>query len=161
MLLEPATGEGVASDYETFYESTWPALASYALSLTRDHAVAADLAQEACVRVYVRWRLLRDPRAFAYRVVTNLARDRWRHEATARAAMRDLLDERVVAGPDAGVLDAIKRLPEPQRVVVALHYYADLSVADVARVVGKPVGTVKSRLFDARAALACTLEDPR
>jgi RNA polymerase sigma-70 factor, ECF subfamily len=160
-MVLPAAGEVVVSDYERFYAETWPALASYAMSLTRDEAVAADLAQEALTRVYVRWRLLRDPRAFAYRVVTNLVRDRWRHQGTARAAMRDLVDHRVVAEPDTGLLDAVRRLPERLRVVVALHYYADLPVADVARVVGKPVGTVKSRLHDARAALARALEDQR
>ncbi len=64
--------------FDDFYRRTYGALAGYALSLVGERAVAEDLAQEALVRVYARWGLLREPRPYAYRTVTNLARDRWR-----------------------------------------------------------------------------------
>jgi RNA polymerase sigma-70 factor (ECF subfamily) len=50
--------------------------------------------------------------------------------------------------------DAIRTLGPEYRAVVVLHYLADLPVDEVAAVLGAPVGTVKSRLSRARAALA-------
>lgn len=49
---------------------------------------------------------------------------------------------------------AIGRLPDHHREVIALVFVAGLPLADVAEVLAIPVGTVKSRLHHARAALA-------
>jgi RNA polymerase sigma-70 factor (ECF subfamily) len=146
--------------FDSFYADAFGPLGGYALSLVGDRNLAEELAQEAMVRVYVRWGLLREPRPYAYRVVTNLARDRWRRRQTELAAMPDLLAQ-PVAAPDVAVLDAVERLPEHLRSVVLLHYYADLPVQDVAVAIRRPVGTVKRRLMDARAVLAQTLEAER
>jgi len=54
---------------------------------------------------------------------------------------------------------AVVSLPRRQREVITLHYLADLPVADVAVVLGISVGSVKSHLFDARAALRSRLEE--
>lgn len=63
--------------------------------------------------------------------------------------------------PD-GLWDAVCRLPDDQRIAVTLYYYDELPVAEIARTLGVPQGTVKSRLSRARARLAQTLreEDP-
>jgi RNA polymerase sigma-70 factor (ECF subfamily) len=156
---------GVASDgasaFADFYTGVYGDLAGYGWSLTGDPHVGDELAQEAMTRVYARWGLMRDPRPYAYRTVTNLARDRWRSTARERRGLSALVDERTVAGPDATTLDAVRRLSPPLRDVVLLHYYADLPIDEVARVLRRPVGTVKRRLFDARAALAAALEESR
>lgn len=114
-------------------------------------------------RVYARWLLLREPRHFAFRVVTNLAKDAWRRSATQAGALGLLTASAADSTPpdDGGLLDAVRRLPPGLRDVVLLHYYADLPVATVAAVLRRPVGTVKSRLHDARALLATTLRDAR
>jgi hypothetical protein len=104
---------------------------------------------------------MREPRPYAYRIVTNLARDRWRAEQRERVAWPDLTDEAPAPAPDDTTLDAVRRLSPALREAVLLHYYADLPVDEVARVLRRPVGTVKRRLFDARAALAAALEDVR
>jgi RNA polymerase sigma-70 factor (ECF subfamily) len=52
-----------------------------------------------------------------------------------------------------GVTDAIQQLTEEQRDVVQLFYSEELSVADIALVLGVPSGTVKSRLHHARESL--------
>ena len=151
----------VSADFADFYRETFGDLAGYAWSLTRDPHVGDELAQEALTRVYARWGLMREPRPYAYRIVTNLARDRWKADQRERAAWPDLTDEAPVAGPDDTTLDAVRRLSPPLREAVLLHYYADLPVDEVARVLRRPVGTVKRRLFDARTALAAALEDVR
>ena len=150
-----------ATDFPTFYRQTFSDLAGYAWSLTRDAHQADELAQEALTRVYARWGLLRDPRPYAFRIVSNLVRDAWRDAQRRRTLVPPTVEEGVVQAPDDATLDAVRRLPEPLREVVLLHYYADLPVAEIARVVRRPVGTVKRRLFDARAQLATALEESR
>jgi RNA polymerase sigma-70 factor (ECF subfamily) len=151
----------VSSDFATFYRGVFGDLAGYAWSLTGDAHTGDELAQEALTRVYARWGLLREPRPYAYRTVTNLARDRWRAAAREKSNLRHLVDDRHVAGPDSTTLDAVRRLTPALRDVVLLHYYADLPIDEIARVLRRPVGTVKRRLFDARAALATALEESR
>lgn len=148
----------VSADFAEFYRATFPELAGYGWSLSRDPHIGDELAQEALTRVYARWGLLREPRPYAFRVVTNLARDRWRQEQRDEAAPRVVVLDPTVPGPDDTTLDAVRRLSPPLRDAVLLHYYADLPVQDVARVLRRPVGTIKRRLFDARAELAVALE---
>ena len=164
MATMPVHLEGAArrvTSFEDFYTATFRDLSRYAWRLTRDDGLADELAQEALTRVCARWPVMREPRPYAFRVVTNLARDHWRREALDRAARRELARPETTPGPDAAVLDAVRRLSPVLRDTVALHYYADLPVDEVARVLRRPVGTVKRRLFDARAQLAQTLEEPR
>lgn len=151
----------VADEFSEFYAATFGDLAGYAWHLTGDPHTGDELAQEALTRVCVRWGLLKEPRPYAYRIVTNLARDRWRSAGRERAALASLpLDDRL-PGPDTSTLDAVRRLSPPLRDVVLLFYYADLPVDDVARVLRRPAGTIKRRLSEARAALAASLEDAR
>jgi RNA polymerase sigma-70 factor (ECF subfamily) len=144
--------------FERFYAETFGALAGYAWTLTGERSTAEELAQEAMARIYARWFVLREPQPYAFRIVTNLARDRWRHGKHERAALHDLLAADAPPA-DRSVLDAVERLPEQLRDVVLLHYYADLPVAEVARAIRRPVGTVKRRLHEARAHLATALEE--
>ena len=58
----------------------------------------------------------------------------------------------------AELVDALGALPERQRLVVCLHYLADLSVDDVAAALEVAPGTVKSQLHDARSNLLRSLE---
>lgn len=149
----------MSADFAEFYRQTFGDLAGYGWSLTRDPHVGDELAQEALTRVYARWGLLREPRPYAYRVVMNLARDRWRAEQRESAQWTDEQDLAAVAAPDDSTLDAVRRLPPALRDVVVLHYYTDLPVTEVARVLRRPVGTIKRRLFEARAALAAALQE--
>lgn len=58
----------------------------------------------------------------------------------------------------ADLLEALHRLPDIHREAFLLHEVQELPLQEVAQVLGKPVGTVKSRLFQARALLRAQLE---
>lgn len=53
---------------------------------------------------------------------------------------------------------AIRQLPAGERAAIALHHFEDLRVAEVAVALGVPVGTVKTRLMNARRKLRAILE---
>jgi RNA polymerase sigma-70 factor (ECF subfamily) len=149
----------VASEgFDAFYQSMWPDLSSYARSLCEDDGAGDELAQEALTRIYVRWLTLRAPRPYAFRIVTNLARDRWRRQVRERDTWEALAEDATVESADGHVYDAVQRLGRAHREVLLLHYWADLPVNDVARALRRPAGTVKRRLSEARRALAASLE---
>ena len=132
---------------------------------TGDRHLAEELAQETCVRLCRDWEKvssLASPGAWAHRVALNLAhsshrRRRAEGRATERVAGRADLRGPVDAGPDPGVAAdvraAVLALPETDRAVVVLRYFADLSVSETATALDLPVGTVKTRTRHAIDAL--------
>lgn len=140
------------------YGAEYAPLASYCWRLTRNAEVAADLAQEAFTRLYARWISVREPRAYVYHVATNLVRRQWRQQA--QSATTQPVDVAATGQADDGldVRLAVQRLPRRLRDVVLLHYYADLSVADVAQAMQRPAGTIKRQLSEARQLLATHLD---
>jgi RNA polymerase sigma-70 factor (ECF subfamily) len=93
-----------------------------------------------------------------YFVATNLATDHWRRSQRDRAltdVLRQVTAEERPAH-DPWLRDLVDRLPAQLRQAVLLHYYADLPIDEVARLVHRPVGTVKRRLHEARKLLADT-----
>lgn len=142
--------------FTDFFDAQWSDVLGYVTSLCGDRLVAEELAQEALSRVFARWPLLRDPRPYCFRIATNLVRDHARRsmretpEADLRRAARSL-------GLDPHLLDVVQRLPQRHAEVVLLHYYVDLPLLEVARVLRRPKGTVARQLSEARASLAMTL----
>jgi RNA polymerase sigma factor (sigma-70 family) len=63
------------------------------------------------------------------------------------------------SGEDLDFLDRLAGLPERQRLVVFLRYFADLSYQEIATVVGVRVGTVSATLHAAHDALRAELEE--
>lgn len=146
-------------EFRAFFASEFPRLAGYCFRLLRDEQLARDTAQEALVRVWSRWVGVRDPRAYAYLVATNLVRGEWRDRARRAEAWQRAAEENVTVyvHDDGGLRDAVERLPDRLRLPMLLHYFADLPVAEVARLLHRPVGTVKQRLHEARGRLAAEL----
>jgi RNA polymerase sigma-70 factor (ECF subfamily) len=145
-----------AADFAVLYRSTFRELSGYCAALLRDDHLAGDIAQEAFVRLFARWRSVDNPRGFLFVAATNLIRDEWRRRGRARslfAALQPLVIEAAPAGDVSALDDAILRLPHRERDVVVLHLVADLPLAEVARLTHAPLGTVKRRLHDARKRL--------
>lgn len=138
-------------------------LAGWCATLVGDRDAAHDIASEAFTRLLSRWRSVQDPKGYLYVTATNLVRDRWRRQLRDRTLRVRLEQATPTSTPaaDPWLRDLVERLPDRLRAPVLLHYYADLSVAEVAAALTKPEGTIKRRLYDARARLADWLQDGR
>lgn len=151
-----------ASGFDEFFRVEHPKLIAFALAMTGDRESARDAAQEALLRAYRAWphvEHLDRPGAWVRRVLVNLVIDGQRRRGRERRALGRIRDEPTVpADPESDRFwAAVRTLPERQRAAVALYYVDDLSVADVATVLGIAEGTVKASLAKARANLAATL----
>ncbi|GAA1723474.1 hypothetical protein GCM10009765_84310 [Fodinicola feengrottensis] len=93
----------------------------------------------------------------------NIAVSKWRRAKRYALLLRKSADPHPVmveTSPDrVVVMEAIGKLPRNQAETIALHYIADLPVAEIAECMRVSVGTVKSRLARGRAALAEILGD--
>ncbi len=142
-------------DFEDLFRREFPRLSGYCTGLVGDRELGCDLAQEALARTWARWAVVTDPRAYSYLVATNLARRQWRirtREHHARTVLAAGTAEQ--PAPDGAVRDLVERLPDRLRAPALLHYYADLPVEQVARLLHRPQGTIRRRLHEARRALA-------
>jgi RNA polymerase sigma-70 factor (sigma-E family) len=156
-----------AEGFAAFVEAREQALHRTAWLLTGDRALAEDLVQAALVRTWPHWeRIVRrdDPEVYVRRVMVNTwatwRRRRWRGEQSVElvpdgAGPQDVAAEVAIR---VAVRSALGTLTDRQRAVVVLRVLDDLSEAQVARVLGCAVGTVKSTLSQALARLR---EDPR
>jgi RNA polymerase sigma-70 factor (ECF subfamily) len=134
--------------------------------LLADRTEAEDAVQDALVRAWDRRATLRDPTGFAAwfdRILVNGCRDRLRRRRRVRFLELDRAREAAIRDPFRALLDrdeatrALAAVDPDQRVVVILHYWADLTLTDVAERTGWPVGTVKSRLHHALRRLEAKL----
>jgi RNA polymerase sigma-70 factor (sigma-E family) len=157
-------------EYDEYVLARWPALVRSAVGLGCDAEEARDLAQTTLLKCYVSWRKVRkahDRDAYVYRILLNSYRDSHRRQWWGELPTAEM-PERASADPtvDADLADAVGRaladLDEGQRAVVVLRYFAHLTEAQTATVLGLPPGTVKSRLSRALAKLAIhpQLSDP-
>jgi RNA polymerase sigma factor (sigma-70 family) len=149
---------GRDEQFRAFYTQEYSGLAGYVWTLVRDRELAHDLTQEAFTRMLGRLSKVDDPKAYVYGVATNLVRRAWRSRADQIAAVGALAGQPVRPMPEitgmVEVRSAVEALPRRLRDVVLLHYWADLTVTDVAAAVGRPPGTVKRQLSEARTLLA-------
>lgn len=138
------------------------------LSSSEDDAL--EMTQEVWLRVVRGIARLREGarlRAWLFGIARRVAMDRLRHQyAAPRAADVDVLDfpgEAAETGDDdlAELQQGLDRLPVVEREVLTLFYLRELSMHEVADIIGVPVGTVKSRLFRARHLLRRELTSVR
>ncbi|WP_134766121.1 sigma factor-like helix-turn-helix DNA-binding protein [Nocardioides sp. 1609] len=130
-------------------------------------ADAEEVAQDAFVRLLEHWTKVRgydDVDAWLRTVAVRLlvSRQRRRKVATLGLGRLRARTTSTVDGPDGVRLDlgaALAALPLDHRAVLLLHHVHDLPVEEVADLLRVPVGTVKSRLSRARAALAPRLTE--
>jgi RNA polymerase sigma-70 factor (ECF subfamily) len=150
--------------FQDLYVEQFPSLVRYATRALHDADLAGELVQEAYTKLLARWRDADDPGAYVYVILTNLIRNHWRsvdRERSAVSSLRVTTAEAEAASRAHEVRDAIDRLPRKLRELVLLRYVADLPMDEVARALGRPLGTVKRQLHEARTLLHDTLGEAR
>ena len=141
-------------ELEGLYRERYDRFLRVALGIVRDHALAHDAVQEGFARAM---KSLNDfdrrgsLEAWVWRIVVNAAL------ATRRAKPNTGLEhEPLIVDEDAdelGVREWVAQLPERQRLVVFLRYYADLDYRTIAKVAEIELGTVSATLSAAHTAL--------
>ncbi|MGH8891399.1 MAG: SigE family RNA polymerase sigma factor [Acidothermaceae bacterium] len=147
------------------YQRNRAELVRLAYGLLGDRAEAEEVVQDAFAGLLSRWSSLRDIDSsvgYLRTAVANGVRGRWRRRRLRELAGRTLRREPPPKASDvveqSVVLAALGRLPLRKRACVLLRYYADLSEAETAAVLGVSVGTVKSQTSKALSQLATLLE---
>jgi RNA polymerase sigma-70 factor (ECF subfamily) len=140
----------------------------YAASLTGNQDVALDVLQDVWLRVVRGIRRLKDPgslKPWLYTITHGVAVDRIRRDYKRDKAEQAQLDEAInIDEPSFGeedataIGDALNRLGVKHREVLVLHFLQDLSIQEIAAVVGCSEGTVKSRIHYAKRQLKQILE---
>jgi len=123
----------------------------------------ADAIQEAILKAYRGVPKLREPayfRTWLLRILINECQQIYRKQK--RTSPSDNLPERAAepAESDLDLRQAVERLEEPLRLLVKLHYFADLPLSQIADMMDVSEGTLKSRLYRARRYLAKWLHLP-
>jgi RNA polymerase sigma-70 factor (ECF subfamily) len=166
-LVERAA-RGDRAAFDQLATSRAAGLYSLARMVLRDDDLAGDALQETLVRAWRDLPRLRNRDRFSawiHRLIVNACYDEMRRKRRSRFEVRWI-------DPDVGAQDdesravadhdqlarALSRLPIDQRVVVVMRYYLELPQAEIADVLGIPVGTVKSRTNHAMVGLRAVLE---
>jgi RNA polymerase sigma-70 factor (ECF subfamily) len=136
--------------------------------ILRDPQLAEDATQQALINV---WRFLPDLRdpdrfdAWAYRLLVKVCysqsrqRSRWKSDVPLQDTDRRTVPDSLMGLAERDRIErGLRRISVEHRTVLALHYYVDLPLEQIATALDVPVGTVKSRIHRAQRSLRSVLE---
>jgi RNA polymerase sigma-70 factor (ECF subfamily) len=177
LLLERAAA-GDAEAFDVLIRPRLDKLFRMAIAITHSETDARDAVQEACVSAWRQLPKLRDRDRFdpwLAQILVNACRAHLRRQR--RTSVREIRvgepdDESTAAGFSTGghgeqiaeveaIRRAFDRLDPDVRALLVLHYQEEQPLADIARTLGAPVGTIKWRLSNARKALDRALKVER
>src|SRR5579862_2182228 len=155
-LIEAAR-EGSPEALDQVFARCWPIMWRAAAAILDEGHSAEDAAQDALLKLVGaldRFQSGGSLEPWARRIAVNTALDARRARLSRNGAASRLqqaatpspLDEESEAPMPGAVVDAVRTLTEDRRVVVALHYWLDLGVDEIAAILEIPRGTVMSRL---------------
>lgn len=167
LVLRVQLGDRAALDDLLRRTQTW--LHRYLMRLLRDRHAADEALQETFLRIFRSLAYLREPRAYrawAYRIASREAFAHLRRESK-RLRAQEAATERLLDADTAAALDPelvvrleahVGNLPPNTRAVVVLHYLEQMTIRQVAEVLGIASGTAKSRLAYGLTKLRETLD---
>jgi len=153
-------GEGNQAAFHALFRRHADRVLRYTLSIVRRRHLAEDVLQETMLAVWKSAKQFQGrskPTTWILGIARNLSHNLLRKEKKG-ARMPDL--ETTLPDPAEGTLRmlqvqrALDTLTDTQREVLHLVYYEEMSISEAADVLAIPEGTVKSRMFHARKALA-------
>jgi RNA polymerase sigma factor (sigma-70 family) len=159
---------GDTKAFEALAREAGGRLVGVAFRILRDLPAAEDAVQQTLVTAWRELPGLRDPERFEawlYRILVRACAAEARRSGRWRADVRDVSPDapvdtnefRRVADRDE-LERGFRRLTSDQRAVIVLRYWRDLRQEEIAETLDIPLGTVKSRLHHATAALRAALE---
>ncbi len=170
-MFRSAPREKQKKKFEENLASAMDSLYNMALNLTRyDRDEAADLVQEASLRGYRSFRSFEEGTNFKAWMMTILRniyinKYRKRKREPSEVEFKENESEKFVEPAEAApgenfseeLEDSIHKLPEEMRSAVILFYAEGFSYKEISQITGAPVGTVMSRLYNARQILKKSL----
>lgn len=153
--------------FAALFSQMAPRLYRTALGLLGNPHDAADALQEAGMRAFRYFDGLRQPEAAAAwltRILVNVCHDRGRlRSRSVPVGLEPMAEAEQAVQPETDweLMDLLRHLPDEQRMTVALRFFHDLSISQIARVLEVPEGTVKSRLHTALGRLRSRLSENR
>lgn len=137
---------------------------SAAFSICQNRTDADDAVQDTFIKYYsldMDYESEEHIRAWLIRVAVNRAKDIagsfWHRNKVAWEDYMDELPFETVK--DRGLFEAVMRLPDQYRVVIHLFYYEEYSVSEIAEILKRREGTVKSQLSRGRVLLKDMLKE--
>lgn len=146
--------------FRRLYERYATRIFHYALTILRDRHLAEEVVQETMVAVWEgagTFRGTAQASTWIFGIARNQAHSLLRRESRGGRVPEEpgiLPDPAEAAEREVRVRSALGRLPPQQVEVVFLAFYEGLSYREIARILGVPEGTVKSRMYHAKQALA-------
>ena len=142
-------GEGIAH----LYARRRDGLRRLAYLMTGSAQVAEDVVQDAFARAHTRWATIDAPAAYVRATVVNLCIDWRRRAAMERERTPRPRTDRMDPPEVDEMWGRLAGLPGDQRVALVLRYYEDLAVDEIARLMGCPPVTVRTRIHRALTRL--------
>ena len=169
-LLVVRSQEGDPEAFANLVRKWQEPLWRYARRITADEDAAWDTLQETWIAVAKGIRNLEDAAAFpawAYRITSNKARDWIRRESRRRKVHLDYAEEHEdfsVQTPQepegkSSLGEILNGLPRQVQLILQLRYEQEFNTRAIAEILSIPEGTVKSRLYHARAQLRKLLKE--
>jgi RNA polymerase sigma-70 factor (sigma-E family) len=173
VVFRPMSGRLVAQADEAvtqLYSNHYRSLVRLAGLLVRDEPMAEEVVQDCFIAMHDNWHNLREEdKALSYlkQAVVNRARSVLRHRRVVdRNAPKPAPDmssaeheQGAITFLERGaVISALRALPDRQRQTLVLRYYADLSEAQIAEMMGISKGAVKSHTVRGMSSLRAVLE---
>ena len=165
--LVEAAARGDHEAFEVLATGAGDRLYALARLILRSSDLAEDAVQEALIRAWRQLPSLRDPDRFdawLHRLLVNACADQGRQLRRWSLQVRPLLLEPSIGDDTGSVADrdqlerGFGRLKPDQRAVIVLHYYSGFSTAEIAKILGIPEGTARSRLHYSTEAMRAALE---
>ncbi|MBN2105220.1 sigma-70 family RNA polymerase sigma factor [bacterium] len=158
---------------------------NFVLRTIGNRELAKDLCQSVFIRMYKQLKTLKDPEKFSswvYRIALNLCKDEFKKKRIRRLVSFDALtdedtnqnrvkwqfQDRSARSPEdlmqhqqveSIIKNALKKIPDEQRVVIVMKQYQGLKFTEIADILNEPINTVKSRLYYGLRAMKKVLEE--
>ena len=159
-MTTEATERVPRSELALLYERRFPPMVRLAHLITGSNAVAADLVQDAFLKVAPRLDAIDTPDAYLRTVVVNECRSWLRRREVERRHAPEVASEHAALPPEVDeIWQALAGLSERQRAALVLRFYEDLPLEEIARTLGCRLGTAKSLVHRGLAALKEVLGD--